>query len=124
MTFVEYVGFYGLARSEGLVLRYLADAYKALRQTVPEDAKTEELLDIEEWLGELVRQVDSSLIDEWQRLLGKPERYPAEWEAFREECHAAGQTTPTPILLKYGAGGFNALHRDLRGRRAPVSRSA
>ncbi|HLL65037.1 MAG TPA: DUF3516 domain-containing protein [Micromonosporaceae bacterium] len=68
MTFVEYVGFYSLARSEGLVLRYLADAYKALRQTVPEDAKTEELIDIEEWLGELVRQVDSSLIDEWERL--------------------------------------------------------
>ena len=39
MTFVEYVGFYGLARSEGLVLRYLADAYQALRQTVPEDAQ-------------------------------------------------------------------------------------
>ena len=35
MTFVEYVGFYGLARSEGLLLRYLADAYKALRRTVP-----------------------------------------------------------------------------------------
>jgi superfamily II RNA helicase len=68
MTFVEYVGFYGLTRSEGLVLRYLADAYKALRQTVPEDAKTEELIDLEEWLGELVRQVDSSLIDEWERL--------------------------------------------------------
>ena len=43
MTFVEYVAFYGLTRSEGLVLRYLADAYRALRQTVPEDAKTEEL---------------------------------------------------------------------------------
>ena len=68
MTFVEYVGFYGLARSEGLVLRYLADAYKALRQTVPEDARTEELTDLIEWLGELVRQVDSSLIDEWERL--------------------------------------------------------
>jgi tetratricopeptide (TPR) repeat protein len=51
----------------------------------------------------------------WQRLLGEPERYPAEWEAFRDECAAAGQTTPTPILLKYGPGGFNALHRDLRG---------
>ncbi|MGH3929183.1 MAG: DEAD/DEAH box helicase, partial [Pseudonocardiaceae bacterium] len=38
MTFTEYVGFYGLARSEGLVLRYLADAYQALRRTVPEDA--------------------------------------------------------------------------------------
>jgi superfamily II RNA helicase len=68
MTFVEYVQFYGLTRSEGLVLRYLADAYKALRQTVPDDAKSEELIDLEEWLGELVRQVDSSLIDEWERL--------------------------------------------------------
>jgi hypothetical protein len=68
MTFVEYVGFYGLSRSEGLVLRYLADAYKAVRQTVPEDARTEELTDLIEWLGELVRQVDSSLIDEWERL--------------------------------------------------------
>ncbi len=68
MTFVEYVGFYGLSRSEGLVLRYLADAYKALRQTVPDDKKTSELIDMVEWLGELVRQVDSSLIDEWERL--------------------------------------------------------
>ena len=68
MTFAEYVQFYGLSRSEGLVLRYLADAYKALRQTVPDEAKTEELTDLIEWLGELVRQVDSSLIDEWERL--------------------------------------------------------
>ena len=68
MTFVEYVGFYGLSRSEGLVLRYLADAYKALRKTVPEEAKTEELTDLIEWLGELVRQVDSSLLDEWEQL--------------------------------------------------------
>jgi superfamily II RNA helicase len=68
MTFAEYVSFYGLARSEGLVLRYLADAYKALRQTVPEDARTDELSDLTEWLGELVRQVDHSLIDEWERL--------------------------------------------------------
>ncbi|MGW4207566.1 DEAD/DEAH box helicase [Lentzea sp. NPDC004789] len=68
MTFTEYVSFYGLARSEGLVLRYLADAYKALSQTVPEEAKTEELQDLISWLGELVRQVDSSLIDEWEKL--------------------------------------------------------
>jgi hypothetical protein len=68
MTFAEYVSFYGLSRSEGLVLRYLTDAYKALRQTVPEEARTEELADLIEWLGELVRQVDSSLIDEWERL--------------------------------------------------------
>jgi hypothetical protein len=44
MTFVEYIGHYQLARSEGLVLRYLADTYRALRQTVPDEAKTEELV--------------------------------------------------------------------------------
>ena len=68
MSFGEYVQFYGLARSEGLVLRYLADAYRALRQTVPEQARTEELEDLTEWLGELVRQVDSSLLEEWEAL--------------------------------------------------------
>src|SRR6516225_9353824 len=68
MTFTEYIGFYQLSRCEGLVLRYLAEAYQALRRTVPEEARTEELTDLIEWLGELVRQVDSSLIDEWERL--------------------------------------------------------
>jgi len=68
MTFGEYVQFYSLSRSEGIVLRYLADAYKALRQTVPDEAKTEELTDLIEWLGELIRQVDSSLVDEWEKL--------------------------------------------------------
>jgi hypothetical protein len=73
MTFVEYVSFYQLARSEGLVLRYLADAYKALRQTVPEEARDEALGDLIVWLGELVRQVDSSLLDEWEELLNPTE---------------------------------------------------
>ena len=68
MTFVEYIGFYKLQRSEGLVLRYLSDAFRAARQTIPDEAKTEELIDIIEWLGELVRQVDSSLLDEWEEL--------------------------------------------------------
>ena len=69
MTFNDYIGFYKLNRSEGLVLRYLSDAYKAARQTIPDEAKTEELRDLIEWLGELVRQVDSSLLDEWERLI-------------------------------------------------------
>ena len=69
MTFNDYVGFYKLGRSEGLVLRYLSDAYRAARQTIPDDAKTEELRDLIEWLGELVRQVDSSLLDEWEELI-------------------------------------------------------
>ena len=68
MTFADFVNHYTLARSEGIVLRYLAGAYKALQQTVPVDAKTEELQDLIAWLGELVRQVDSSLLDEWEQL--------------------------------------------------------
>jgi superfamily II RNA helicase len=68
MTFADYVQHYQLARSEGLVLRYLSDAYKALKQTVPDDARTEELTDLVEWLGEVVRQTDSSLLAEWEAL--------------------------------------------------------
>ncbi len=68
MTFREYVSVYGLVRSEGAVLRYLSDAVKALRSGVPATARTEELTDLVEWLGELVRQVDSSLLDEWEQL--------------------------------------------------------
>lgn len=69
MTFVEYVGHYGLARSEGLLLRYLTDAYKALRQSVPEEARTPQLADLIELMGELIREVDSSLLDEWEKLV-------------------------------------------------------
>ncbi|MCE5290364.1 MAG: DUF3516 domain-containing protein [Nocardiaceae bacterium] len=68
MTFSDVVSRYGLARSEGLVLRYLADAYRALRRTVPDQVRTDELEEYTEWLGELIRGVDSSLIDEWERL--------------------------------------------------------
>ncbi|WP_246078863.1 DEAD/DEAH box helicase [Modestobacter excelsi] len=68
MTFRELVNTYQLTRSEGAVLRYLSDAFKALRSGVPADARTEEVTDLVEWLGELVRQVDSSLLDEWEQL--------------------------------------------------------
>lgn len=67
-TFREFVSVYGLTRSEGAVLRYLSDAFKALRSGVATAARTEEVTDIVEWLGELVRQVDSSLLDEWEQL--------------------------------------------------------
>jgi superfamily II RNA helicase len=67
-TFREFVNTYGLTRSEGAVLRYLSDAFKALRSGVPAAARTEEVTDVVEWLGELVRQVDSSLLDEWEQL--------------------------------------------------------
>ena len=68
MTFGEFINHYKLKRSEGVVLRYLSDCFKALKQNVPEDSKTDEVYDLTEWLGELVRQVDSSLIDEWEKM--------------------------------------------------------
>ncbi len=68
MTFGQFVAHYKVQRSEGLLLRYLSDAYRALRQTVPEASRTEELADIIAWLGEVNRLTDSSLIDEWNKL--------------------------------------------------------
>ena len=68
MTFGEYVAHYKIQRSEGLLLRYLSDAYRALRQSVPEHFVTEEFTDLVEWLGEVVRLTDSSLLDEWEAL--------------------------------------------------------
>ena len=68
MTFGEYINEYGLKRSEGAFMRYLSNGYKALRQSVPEEHQTDEVVDITEWLGEFIRQVDSSLIDEWERM--------------------------------------------------------
>src|SRR5580692_10051047 len=100
MTFGEYVQFYSLSRSEGIVLRYLADAYKALRQTVPDEAKNEELTDLIEWLGELVRQVDSSLIDEWERLRNPLEEDPA------------GQAEKRPATVTANIRAFRVLVRN------------
>lgn len=68
MTFSEYIAEYQLGRSEGVVLRYLAQGYRALKRTVPLAARTPELTDITSWLGEVVRGVDSSLLEEWAAL--------------------------------------------------------
>lgn len=68
MDFNEYVREYELGRAEGTLLRYLSDAYKTLVQTVPAPAKTPETEDIEVFLRTMVRAVDSSLLDEWERM--------------------------------------------------------
>jgi len=108
MTFTEFMGFYKLASSEGLVLRYLADAYKALARTVPEDARTEELADLTAWLGELVRQVDSSLLDEWEQLIN-----PAD-----EVDSSIVDTGPPPVTAN--ARAFRVLVRNAMFRRVEL----
>ena len=76
MTFTDVVRRYQLARSEGLVLRYLTDAYRTFRHTDPESHKSPEIEDLVEWLGETIRQTDSSLLDEWEAL-SDPEHIPS-----------------------------------------------
>jgi hypothetical protein len=109
MSFTEYVGFYGLARSEGIVLRYLADAFRTLRQTLPDSARTEELADLVAWLGELVRQVDSSLLDEWEAL-----------RAGTDE-HGAPILPPTPSGVTANERAFRVLVRNAAFRRVELA---
>jgi hypothetical protein len=55
------------------------------------------------------------LANDWQQRLGLPMRFPSQHEDYKALCHAAGQTRPTPLLLKYGPGDYNRLHQDLYG---------
>ncbi|WP_336651737.1 MULTISPECIES: DEAD/DEAH box helicase [unclassified Leucobacter] len=92
--FRDLVSFYQLGRAEGGVLRYLSDAYRALERTIPEQSKTHELDDLIDWLGELVRQVDSSLVDEWEEL-SNPEAA-AVHAAALAQAEATGETVAPP----------------------------
>jgi superfamily II RNA helicase len=73
MSFAEYVREYGLARSEGVLLRYLTDAYKTLVQTVPDGAKTDDVIDVIAFLRAMLERIDSSLVTEWEELVAPPE---------------------------------------------------
>lgn len=57
----------------------------------------------------------AEVANRWNERLGRAPDYPATLAAWLGRCHAAGQTRPTPLLLKYGAGDYNRLHRDLYG---------
>jgi hypothetical protein len=79
-SFDEYVLDYELQRSEGLLLRHLNSVYKVLSQTVPDGVKTPEVVEMELYLRMLLRRVDSSLEDEWERM--------------RDPAYQAGLATP------------------------------
>lgn len=110
MTFGEYCALYKLSRSEGLVLRYLSDAFRAARQTIPDEIKNEELHETIEWLGELVRQVDSSLVDEWETLID-PAQHGADGEIV----------PPAPRRLTANVRAFRVLVRNELFRRVQLT---
>ncbi len=111
-TFTEFVSQYGLERSEGVLLRYLADAFRALRQTVPPERRDEEFEDLVEWLGETVRGVDSSLLDEWERL-GDP--------GAAERTTGDGARPPGPDRLTGNVRAFRMLVRNALFRRVQLA---
>jgi hypothetical protein len=69
MTFADYIREYGLARSEGVLLRYLSESYKTLMQTVPKLAKNDSVVDVEAFLRATLERIDSSLVQEWESLV-------------------------------------------------------
>jgi superfamily II RNA helicase len=91
-SFAEYVREYELQKAEGLLLRYLSDVYRALSQTVPAQFKTDEVDSIVEYFGSIVRSIDSSLVDEWEKLKD-PKR---ELGTIRESAYGEREKTEAP----------------------------
>ncbi|WP_199423635.1 DEAD/DEAH box helicase [Actinotalea solisilvae] len=112
MTFTEYVSVYGLERTEGVLLRYLADAYRAVRQTVPAERRDDQLEDLVEWLGALVRGTDSSLLDEWERL-SNPEAV--------ADAAAGGPTEVAPPAITGNVRALRVLVRNALFRRVELA---
>jgi hypothetical protein len=110
MGFTDFVGRYKIARSEGLLLRYLSDAYRTLRQTVPEAHRPPELEELVEWLGETVRQTDSSLLDEWEAL-SDPDHVPRT---------LVDATAPPPRPLSQQERAFTVMIRNAMWRRVQL----
>jgi superfamily II RNA helicase len=119
-TFTEYVSLYGLERTEGVLLRYLADAYRAVRQTVPAERRDEQLEDLVEWLGELVRGTDSSLLDEWERLRD-PEAVASAAAAVAAGGQADVVDDGAPQAVSRNRRAFRALVRNALFRRVELA---
>ncbi|MEJ6830100.1 MAG: DUF3516 domain-containing protein [Akkermansiaceae bacterium] len=85
LSFEDYVKIYGLERSEAVLLRHLSEVYKVLVQTVPPALKTEEVEEAESFLEGMLRNVDSSLIDEWEKLRN-PDAEPTEKEEVPQKA--------------------------------------
>ncbi|MCD7102114.1 DEAD/DEAH box helicase [Pseudoclavibacter sp. 13-3] len=118
MDFRDVIGFYDLQRSEGVVLRYLSDAFRALSHTVPDGSKDDALTAIIEWLGVLVRQVDSSLIDEWEQL-AHPDTEQLARDA--EQSLRPGALPDNPPRLTDNRRGFVVLVRNEMFRRVQLA---
>jgi superfamily II RNA helicase len=67
-SFSDYIKLYELQRAEGVLLRHLNSVFKVLAQTVPDAAKNDQVREMELYLSTMIRQVDSSLLEEWEKM--------------------------------------------------------
>ncbi len=88
-SFADYIKLYDLQRSEGLLLRHLSSVHKVLSQTVPDSAKNDVLIEMEQYLGALIKQVDSSLLEQWEKLRNPDYTAPLKEEIKPPGAHEA-----------------------------------
>ncbi|HTL57522.1 MAG TPA: DUF3516 domain-containing protein [Candidatus Limnocylindrales bacterium] len=105
-SFSDYIRDYELQRAEGVLLRHLNSVYKVLAQTVPPGAKTEPVQEMELYLASMIRQVDSSLLDEWEKM-----RDPSYQRAEAKEVRPPGAEEAERDITR-DTKGFTALIRN------------
>jgi len=113
-SFGDYIKLYELQRAEGVLLRYLNSVFKVLTQTVPDTAKNDALREMELYLGTLIRQVDSSLLDEWEKMRD-PNYRPAETREARPPGAEEAAADVTRDTRAFTAAIRNRLFTFLRG---------
>ena len=113
-SFSDYIRDYELERAEGLLLRHLNSVYKVLVQTVPDSAKNDAVREMQLYLGTMLRQVDSSLLDEWERMKD-PNYLRAEVKEVRPPGAEAADLDVTRDTAAFTAAIRNRIFTFLRG---------
>ncbi|WP_026181948.1 DEAD/DEAH box helicase [Alloscardovia criceti] len=119
-SFSQYVSAMGIARSEGTLLRYLSDAYRALSKSVPDAKKNEQLDDIIDWLSVIVHSVDSSLVDEWEQAAGLAQAAREGLDILDTQMRSAQAAPPEIDQLLAHKKGLIALVRNALMRRVEL----
>jgi len=113
-SFPDYIRDYDLQRAEGILLRHLNGVYKVLAQTVPDAAKTDPVREMELYLGTMIRQVDSSLLDEWEKMRD-PGYHRAETKEVRPPGAEEAAADITRDTKSFTAAIRNRIFSFLRG---------
>jgi superfamily II RNA helicase len=114
-SFADYIRDYELQRAEGLLLRHLNGVYKVLSQTVPDAAKTEPVREMELYLRAMIRQVDSSLLDEWEKMRDPGYVARAETKEVRPPGAEEAERDVTRDVQAFTAGIRTQIFSFLRG---------